>query len=302
MQISLVFTTYNWEAALEACLRSAMAQTYPPDEIIVADDGSGPPTLQVIDRLRAGSPVRLVHVWQEDQGFRKAAVLNKAVARSRGEYLLLLDGDMVLERHFVEDHRSAARDGYFVHGGRVLLGPDATAGLLGREPPDLRERSEPTAVYHPATIAMGSRQGRPIRFLSPGIRNRKNAIRSGWLSRVASRRAATARSASGGLLGIWRADLLRVNGFDERFVGWGWEDTEFVVRLLHSGIRRLELRHLALAYHLHHAGNGRDGESRNRSLFEETARSGRMWCEQGINRYLDEAATPADAPPRARAA
>ena len=134
--VSLVVTTYNWPRALALALASARLQTRLPDEVIVADDGSGPGTRQLVCMVAAGFPVPLRHVWQVDEGFRAARSRNLAITAARGEYVLLLDGDMVMHPRFVADHLSAARRGSFVQGSRVLVAEDFSARMLAQ--PGLR--------------------------------------------------------------------------------------------------------------------------------------------------------------------
>ena len=161
MSVSLIVTTYNWPDALELCLKSALAQTRLPDEIIVADDGSTSETAERIAAVARTTSLPLVHSWQEDQGFRAAMSRNRAIARSSGDYLIMIDGDMILDSRFIQDHINAVQKGYFVQGGRVLIDPDRTAQLV-------KEKS--------IALFWGSR----------GLSNRKNALHSPWLSRLFS--------------------------------------------------------------------------------------------------------------------
>jgi glycosyltransferase involved in cell wall biosynthesis len=102
---SLIVTTYNWPEALEACLQSAFKQTLLPKEIIVCDDGSTDSTKQVIDNLRKISPVSLVHLWQPDEGFQASKARNKGIAASVGEYIVQIDGDVLLHKDFIKGPR-----------------------------------------------------------------------------------------------------------------------------------------------------------------------------------------------------
>ena len=108
LRSTLVVTTYNWPAALDLTLRSIARQSLAPGEVIVADDGSGPETAQVVDRWRGEIAAPLLHLWQPHEGFRLARSRNRAIAAANGDYLIIVDGDMVLHRHFVTDHLSAA--------------------------------------------------------------------------------------------------------------------------------------------------------------------------------------------------
>ena len=134
---SLVISTYNWPEALELCLKSSLRQTVAPAEILVADDGSDERTAQLIARYRVQTSIPIVHVWQEDTGFRVGSIRNKAIARATGAYIIQVDGDVILHPDFVRDHVSVARPGRFVSGSRVLLGPRYSAGLLANRSIDI---------------------------------------------------------------------------------------------------------------------------------------------------------------------
>ncbi len=121
MTVSLIISTYNRPDALRLCLDSILRQTTLPDEVIIGDDGSADDTRQVIEDFRKKCPVPLKHIWHEDDGFRLAMMRNKSVAAASGDYIVQIDGDIVLERHFIADHKAAATEGYFVKGSRVRL-------------------------------------------------------------------------------------------------------------------------------------------------------------------------------------
>ena len=122
--------TYNWPKALKLCLESLGTQTDLDFEIIIADDGSTNETKQVIDLIKANFPVAITHLWQEDQGFRKTRILNQAIAAARGDYLVFLDGDCIVQPDFITRHRELAQVGHLVTGSRVLLNQVLTTSLL----------------------------------------------------------------------------------------------------------------------------------------------------------------------------
>lgn len=261
--VSLVVTTYNWPQALALVLASARLQTRLPDEVIVADDGSGPGTRQLVCEAAAGFPVPLRHVWQQDEGFRAARSRNLAITAARGEYVLLLDGDMVLHPRFVADHLAAARRGTFVQGSRVLVEEDFSARMLAQ--PGLR----------PACV-------------SGGVKRRRHTLRVpplSWLyMRVRGDRPRMVKTCN---QGWWRDDLLALNGFDERMHGWGREDEELALRAWHAGIACRQLRLAGLAFHLHHPERHQDGASANDGYLEQTRTSHATRCESGISAHLE---------------
>jgi len=262
MRISLIITTYNWKEALELSLRSALQQKKKPLEIIIADDGSRPDTAEVVSRIAATASVPMIHSWQEDEGFRLAASRNKAIAKTRGDYIVLIDGDIILERHFIGDHARFARPGCFVQGTRVLLGEQLSQAMLaGRKLP-----------------------GEPICRWDVG--NRKNCLRSDILSCIFSYRDRGMYGVRTCNFAFWRSDALAVNGFNEDFVGWGREDSEFTARLLNCGLVRKNLKFSAIAYHLYHSLNDRAHLAANDELLRRTVERRLRWCEKGVTAYL----------------
>lgn len=263
MRPSLVLTTYNWPDALDLVLASALDQTELPGEVIVADDGSGEPTTKVVRRHAARFTARgvpLHHVWHPDEGFRAAAIRNRALARATGDYVLLIDGDCILHPDFVRSHTGFARSGQFVQGTRVLLG---------------QARAQ-------RALAAGE-----IRFgaFEPGIGNRANALALGWLSPFVPTPDDPLKGVRSCNMGFWLADAVRVNGFNERFVGWGREDSEFVARLVNAGVRRRKLKFGGIMYHLWHPERARDALDTNDALLDEVRRANAVWADDGMDKY-----------------
>ncbi len=268
MKTSLLVTTYNRKDALALVLASVARQRVLPDEVIVADDGSRADTRELLERIAGDFPLPLRHSWQEDDGFRAARSRNRAIAAARGEYILLLDGDMLLHREFVADHLRAAKADCFVQGSRVLTSAALSARLL----------------------ADGSTA---VRWFARGVRRRRNALRLPWLSELQLRRSERNPAPRGIKTcnqGWWRQDLLALNGFDERMHGWGREDDEFAARALNAGLHCRQLRFAGLAYHLHHPERHQHGASRNDRYLQETRDTRATRAALGLDRHLHELA------------
>ena len=268
---SLVITTYNWKEALELCLRSIAKQHVLPLEVIVADDGSREDTGALVREMAKDFPVPLKHAWQEDAGFRAARVRNLGIAASSGDYVIFIDGDMILHPKFVADHLALIRPGIFLQGGRLNISPEESRRLLAGGAP----RFSPFMSF-----------GKILR----GEFTRKHALRVLWL---AQRRV---RKGEGGMpmscnMGVWRSDLDRINGFDDAYEGWGREDDDLACRLKHSGVLRKPIRHAALALHLWHQTRWPDGiqpdmEIPNDRLLKRTRETRSTWCERGLDAHV----------------
>ena len=116
MKITLIITTYNWPQSLELVIESVHKQTVMPSQIVIADDGSDIETKDLIDKIIEKSRINLIHSWHEDKGFRAAKSRNNALLKSTGEYIILIDGDMILHKNFIEDHIKMAMPGCFIQG------------------------------------------------------------------------------------------------------------------------------------------------------------------------------------------
>jgi len=271
VKVSVVVITYNWPEALERVLEGLARQTELPYEVVVADDGSRPDTAALIARLAPTYPVPLRHQWQEDQGFRAARARNRGIAVSRGDYVILLDGDMLVHPRFIADHLMLAERGYFLQGGRLKATPEESQRLLAGGKP----------VFSPWVQA---------NFDEFDGTRRLYAFRAPLLARW------KARSRNGGRvmscnMSFWRDDLLRVNGFDERMEGYGAEDRELAARLENTGLKRRALKWAALAEHLWHNSRSPpdvdDMDLPNNRLFMATRTDGITWCERGISQHTD---------------
>ena len=258
MKVSLIISTYNRPDALLLVLRSIEAQVSKPFEVIIADDGSTNETKEVVDSFQKKSDLSVIHSWQEDSGFRLAKSRNKAIAKASGKYIVLIDGDMILHRKFIEDHINSAELGYFVQGSRVLLTQDKTKMVLNNN-------------------------DKKFAFISSGLQNRKNAIHSNSLSKLFSNKKNTLRGIRACNLAFFKQDCIAVNGFNNDFEGWGREDSEFVVRLVNSGINRQNLRFSAIQFHLWHQEDTGDSLDNNNSLLQETIDNQIKWCDNGLN-------------------
>ena len=134
VSVALIIATYNWPQALQQTLRSVARQTILPNEVLIADDGSDERTANLIQQFKEQHPaLNILHVWHEDNGFRLAAIRNKAISMAQSDYIIQIDGDIILDQYFIADHLSIKAVGYFVTGSRLLLGKKITAVLLASE-------------------------------------------------------------------------------------------------------------------------------------------------------------------------
>lgn len=203
-------------------------------------------------------PTPLIHCHQPDLGFRKSHIRNKAIRNASGDYIILTDGDMILHPDFVKDHAESAKPGFFIQGSRVLLDEITT---------------QKTIKNHRLHFS----------WLSKGITNRFNAMHNAIMMNVVRTGKKDHHGTRSCNMSAWRKDIIAINGFNEAFVGWGREDSEFAVRLLNSGIQRLNLRFGAICYHLWHRSNQENTLlSKNDTELQIAINEKRTWCNQGL--------------------
>lgn len=262
IRTSLILSTYNRPDALTLCLKSIARQKVLPNEVIIGDDGSGDETRKVIETFQKNYPVPLIHVYQEDKGFRLAMIRNKCIAVAQYEYIVQIDGDLILHPQFMEDHLYFAKRGCYIKGGRVNINEKLTKELC--QAGDYRE----------------------LNFFTGGLIRRENSIRSILLARYARfRRTAPGLGCN---MSFWRDDLIRVNGYDEFFEGWGGEDYDLAMRFQHLSLKKEALKFAAIGFHLWHGDYYMENKDKNFKYYHQKVHEHVIRCEQGIDQYLNK--------------
>jgi glycosyltransferase involved in cell wall biosynthesis len=264
--ISVVVATFNREDALDAVLRSLASQKDRDFEVVVADDGSGPATRRLVQSWVSTLGSRLIHVWHQDRGFRLAEIRNRAILRCSGTICIFIDGDCIVRPNFVTVHRRLAEPGWFVAGNRVLLGRHLTERILSE---GLRPEYWPPAAW------IAARGSGDVNRLLPFV-----TLPLGPLRKLDGRNWRRARGTN---LAIRREDLLRVNGFDAAYSGWGREDSDIAVRLIRSRVRCKDGRFASGVLHLWHAENDRSQMMRNNQRLEAVLSSARIAATEGLS-------------------
>jgi len=275
MLISVIVTTYNRPDALRATLSGLLAQDEHGFEIVVADDGSRDETRELIEATARTSPLPLRHVWQEDKGFRAGAARNRAAAAAGGEYMIFLDGDCVPRQDWIASHRALAEPGWLVAGNRILLSESFTHQVLESNTPI----HEWTDEQWRAAVTRGDiNRTQPLKSYSLGP-----------LRKLAGRRWQRVRTCN---LGVWMTDFRAVNGFDEAFEGWGFEDSDLAVRLINHGTRRKEGAFATGVLHLWHRENDRRFEGANWERLQQRIAGHEVLAASGLDRYRDGVTSP----------
>lgn len=258
---SLVTPTYNWPEALELLLLSIKNQTVYPDEVIIADDGSRDETRALIERFQKDFPIPLVHIWHEDIKNRKPKIMNKAIAASKYDYIVEIDGDIIMNKNFVKDHLTFAEKGHYLYGSRVNI----KEGILSE---------------------IFSKKILNFNIFSKGIKKRGRTIRIPFLmnfSKSVDKRSSKLRGCN---MSFWKEDFIKINGFNESLVGWGIDDSEMIERLHNLGIKGKRLKFAGIAYHIYHKEQSKSHIEVNNIIEREAIEKKLTFIEKGINQYL----------------
>lgn len=264
MKTSLIISTYNRPDALRLCLLSAISQSHPADEIIIGDDGSRQETRDTINEIRNMTTIPIIHVWHEDNGFRLAMMRNKSVAASTGDYIIEIDGDIILHRHFINDHVKLAKKGCYLKGGRTNLGKALTHRLC--------------------------KEGKlkSINLFTPGIEGKaENSIHMLPIARlIAPYYRQHKETALGCNMSFFRDDFEKINGYDEFFEGWGGEDGDFGRRLQRAGLKKLQLKFAGIVFHLWHEDKYMYNKQLNFDYSMRADTKQPIRCVDGYDKYL----------------
>jgi glycosyltransferase involved in cell wall biosynthesis len=258
---SLITPSYNWPEALELLLLSVLNQSILPNEVIIADDGSTSKTKDLIDYYKKIFPVPLIHVWHEDKGNQKPKIMNKAIAQAKFDYIIEIDGDIIMHSKFVEDHLKYAEKNVYLYGSRVTI-----------------QKSLLESIFKNKIIQFN--------VFSKGIKKRGRALHLPFFMnfvKLIDKRSSKLRGCN---MSFWKEDFFKINGFNENLVGWGIDDSEMIQRLHNIGIRGKRLKNVGIAYHIYHKEQDKSQFEINQVIEKETTEKKITFIEKGVNQYL----------------
>ncbi|EOH7576857.1 glycosyltransferase, partial [Campylobacter jejuni] len=248
---ALIITTYNQKERLKLVLDSVKNLAFLPNEVLIADDGSKEDTARLIEEYQKDFPCPLKHIWQEDEGFRAAKSRNNAIKASKSEYIILIDGDMILEKDFVKNHLEFAKRKVILQGSRVILNKNESEEILKNN------------NYSLAFNKKGFKNQRSI-FLA------KCVYKFSKLTKKFFKKSQLVKGSKTCNMSFYKSDFEAIEGFNEKFIGWGREDSEFVARFLFNDGVFKRLKFNALAYHIYHEENSKNMLEINHQIYLET--------------------------------
>jgi glycosyltransferase involved in cell wall biosynthesis len=261
IKCSLITPTYNWPEALELLLLSVKKQSMLPNEVIIADDGSTSETLELIKKHQKDFPVPLIHLWHGDNGNQKPAIMNKAIAKAQYEYIIEIDGDIILHKDFVKDHLSMAEEGTYLFGSRVNIQQD-----------HLEELFKNKQVH--------------FNYFSKGIKKRNRTLRIPFIANRAKKETKRSSKLRGCNMSFWRTAFIAVNGFNEELVGWGIDDSELIQRMINNGIVGKRIKHKGIVYHIYHKEQDKSLVHLNLEIEKQMETSRSTYASKGVDQYI----------------
>ena len=268
-QISIIISTYNAVEWLKKTLWGYSIQDHKNFEVVIADDGSGPETRELLEDFQKELPVPIIHVWHEDRGFQKSAILNKAIEACNTDYIIMSDGDCIPRKDFVAVHDHYRENGYFLSGGYYKL------------PMDISEKITKNDILEQKCFDLKWLQQLGLKS---SFKNQKFTAK-GLKAKMLNYLTPTNASWNGHNSSGWKKDILAVNGFDER-MQYGGQDRELGERLFNAGIKSKQIRYSAVCLHLDHPRGYKTKESidKNLAIRAATTKEKRAWTKFGIQK------------------
>ncbi len=265
---TVVIAFYNKVRFLELVLAGFSRQTETNFEVIIADDGSTAENVAKVHALIPQYPFRISHMWQEDNGFRKNVIYNKAIVAAQADIIIFVDGDCIPHAQFVKEHTNSTRLGFCSAGRRVNMSSQLSDSLTTE------------------AVKSGVLEKSNIRFFLDAWRGRGNHSGQGYyvtkplLRKLINQRD---RGVLGSNFSVHKQDLIEINGFDERYVHPAvGEDTDIEFRLRLKGVQVLYLINVANQYHLYHRILQREEE--NPRLFAQVKKENKYFAALGISK------------------
>jgi GT2 family glycosyltransferase len=228
--LAVIVTTFKMPWHLRRVLESIACQrTSRRLEVVVADDGSTDETAEVVAQFAAKAAFPVTFVTHPHAGFHAARCRNEGARHSTASHLLFCDGDCLLPPEHIDQHLALWRPGCVTCGYCVRFDQSTS---------------------HEITLDT-VQSGEFVRHAVPEERSKLRAMHAKCVFYSLIGHATKPSFRSGDFL-LARADFERVNGFDERFCGWGCEDDDFGRRLRTANVRLVSALHRTCVYHLWH--------------------------------------------------
>ena len=273
LKASIIVAFYNNVKSLEMILTALNNQYDNNFEVVIADDGSTDENVAKVKELAGGYKFNIHHVWQEDKGFRKNKILNQAILKANNDYLIFIDGDCIPQSNFVIDHLSQAEPNTCLNGRRADLSPKVSEKIKNKkhDEPNKLFKTYLTAIIFDYLLGNGKNIEKGFNISNPTL--------SSYLNRPSRK----VKGVVGCNFSINKSDMLKINGFDERyeFPGVG-EDSDIEYRLRLAGIKIKNIFFMANQIHLYHKELPRSQV--NKDIFQQVQECKESYTKFGIHK------------------
>jgi GT2 family glycosyltransferase len=266
---SIILATYQWPEALALVLSGLLTQTEKNFDVMLADDGSDERTKKTIAEY-AKRGLKIQHFWQENKGFRKSRILNEAIAAAKGKTLIFLDGDCVPHKDFVAQHIALQDGKHYVAGRRVDLSQEFTRQLSAKKIETGILNGTPGGILQLFADSLRTYGSKPF--------HRAYMVKNSVFRKVFGLEKVV--DLKGCNFSVLREDMLKIDGFDESYEGYGREDTDVELRLVNLGLKIKSAKNLCLQFHLWH--EPRAFTPVNEDLLEDVKKSKRIKAKRGL--------------------
>ena len=267
MNLGVIITTYNSPLWLEKVFWGYENQTDNDFQLIIADDGSGNETKQLIENFKKRKSLKISHIWHEDNGFRKTEILNKAIQATDCDYLIFTDGDCIPRNDFIATHKKKAKKGHYLSAAYYKLSMPVSELI------DEEDISSGRAFDYQWLVKNGqpkSHKSLKLTCKKDNIFNFLTPARATW---------------NGANSSAYKEDIIAVNGFDER-MQYGGLDVEMGERMLNKGFKSIQMRYSTVCIHLDHKRGYSDPAiwAKNAGIRKEVKDKKLSWTEYGIEK------------------
>lgn len=276
IKVSVIVPVYNRLEHLRALFICLLNQKIQPYELIITDDGSSEKVLDYINDLIGSAKFKIKHIYQEDKGFRKTRALNNAVRESEGDYLIFCDQDLIFPNDYIEKILKNAKKNEYIMGRAHNTEFDEKNIILKKlnETKNYSLIEEVIPKNYSEDMLHQYKLDKKRRILQRLFLN-KRGIRLAGMS-----------------YGLFKDDYLKVNGYDEKYQGWGYEDDDFGNRLCISGVKSRELKTDMIQLHLYHSFDPSKKKSLNEDYYykrkKEIFKNNDYFCKYGIKNSIDK--------------
>ncbi|MGE4456627.1 MAG: glycosyltransferase [Arcobacteraceae bacterium] len=273
IKCTIIISVYKDTDSLDLILDSLSKQTVLPDEVIVSEDGDSKEMAEYCEIAKEKyKNLDIVHLFQEDIGWRKNRALNRAIVASKYEYLIFIDGDCIPYDNFVEWHLKLAWQHTVLCGRRSEPGENISTKMRNRIISVQEYRRNYLKLFFEYKRDQNAKHYDAGIFINP----------NSFLGKILKKQRDKKTHLVGCNFSCFKSDLEKINGFDEDFtMPTTGEDTDIERRMELYGIKMKSCRNAAIIVHLYHK-KVFDDEISKQTLELMNAKGNQFICRNGI--------------------